>query len=248
MKKILSCFKIAAAGLLVISQLSFLGQSPVLAAGATLSLSPANGTFNRGCSFSVDVVLDTGGTNTDGTDSIIFYDPTRLLTTVTDIKNGTIYSDYPGNVVDSSAGKMNISGMSSISSGFSGAGVLATINFKVPDNAPTGAFQLKFDFDPTDKAKTSDSNVAERGTVTDVLNQVNDGSYTIGTGSCGGTTIVSPMPGKGGPVSTSSAITPPSKSPPQFPPKAPGASAATLIVAAVGGVLTILGLLGLVLL
>ncbi|MDO8638038.1 MAG: hypothetical protein Q7R43_00555, partial [Candidatus Daviesbacteria bacterium] len=53
--------------------------TPAFATGATLSLSPSTGIFNRGCSFSVDVLLDTGGVQTDGTDAILFYDPTRFI-------------------------------------------------------------------------------------------------------------------------------------------------------------------------
>src|SRR3990167_1935016 len=98
-----------------------------LASGATLSLSPASGTFNQGCSFSMDVLLDTGGIPTDGTDAILFYDPTRF--NVTKIRSGTIYSDYPGNTIDAQNGKISMHGLASISSAFTGQGVLASIDF-----------------------------------------------------------------------------------------------------------------------
>ena len=51
-----------------------------MAAAATLSLTPATGTFNRSCNFSIAVDVDTTGTQTDGTDAIVLYDP-RTMTT-----------------------------------------------------------------------------------------------------------------------------------------------------------------------
>ena len=44
-----------------------LSTSSVLA--STLSVSPATGTFNRGCTFIIDVNLDTQGAPTDGADA-----------------------------------------------------------------------------------------------------------------------------------------------------------------------------------
>lgn len=218
--------------------------SPVLATGATLSLSPATGTFNQGCSFSVDVLLDTGGIPTDGTDAILFYDPTRF--TATKIRSGTIYSDYPGNTIDAQGGKISINGLSSVSSAFSGTGVLTSVDFTVAAAAPAGISQIKFDFDPNDKAKTTDSNVVERTTVADVLNQVNNGNYTIGTGACG-TIGVTPVSG-GGPI----IITPvpvETKVPPQeFPKTPPGTFEDTMVIVGVGTLLVLLGILGLAIL
>lgn len=221
--------------------------STAFAAGATLSLSPASGTFNQGCSFSLDILLDTGGVQTDGTDAILFYDPTRF--TATKIRSGTIYSDYPGNSIDAQGGKITITGLSSVSTAFSGQGVLGSIDFTVAASAPTSVSQIKFDFDPNDKAKTTDSNVVERTTVSDVLNQVNDGSYTIGTGSCNS---IAPTPsvinynsgsGQGG---TEPVVT---KTPPQaFPKTPPGTFEDTMVIVGVGTLLVILGILGLAIL
>ena len=220
-----------------------------LAAGATLSLSPASGTFNQGCSFSMDVLLDTGGIPTDGTDAILFYDPTRF--NVTKIRSGTIYSDYPGNTIDAQNGKISMHGLASISSAFTGQGVLASIDFTIPQFAPTGATQINFDFDPNDKAKTTDSNVVERTTVADVLNQVNNGSYTVGTGNCNGVSVsptVTPVNRGGSSGQPGQGETQPA---PSFEPKPLPQSAdfnTTVVVASVGAMLIILGILGLALL
>lgn len=211
-----------------------------MAAGATLSLSPPTGTFNQGCSFSVDILLDTGGVQTDGTDAILFYDPTRFG--ASKIRSGTIYSDYPGNSIDAQNGKITVSGLSSVASAFSGQGILASIDFTVASAAPASATQIKFDFDPNDKAKTTDSNVVERGTVADILNQVSNGNYTIGTGSCLATGSATPAPIYQG--------SPGDQTPPAEPKPLPQSADfnSTVILVSTGAILIILGILGLALL
>ncbi len=160
--------------------------SPAQVFAASLSLSPASGNFNQGCNFSVNINLDTQGANTDGTDAIVFYDPSLL--SALSIVNGTIYPDYPSYIIDSQAGKITVSGLASVSQGFNGKGTLATINFQVQNNATPGPFTLKFDFDPNNLQKTTDSNVVERDTVVDVLKSVVNGNYTTAAGSCSGIT------------------------------------------------------------
>ncbi len=215
---------------------NFLLLTPSMVLAATLSLSPSTGNFNRGCTGSLVVELDAAGTQTDGSDAILKYDPSRI--NASSITSGTIYPDYPGNNIDSQTGKITISGLASVQQAFSGKGTLATINFSVPDNAPTGATSVKFEFDPNEKAKTTDSNVVERGTIVDVLNSVVDGNYTVGTGTCG-------KVGQGS-ISTGSTSTPSAEVKKTLPPA--GTETFTYTVAILGSVLTILGFLGLVLL
>lgn len=221
---------------------------PVLAAGATLSLSPTTGTFNKGCSFTLSINLDTAGAQTDGTDAIIFYDPTRFSAQA--IHSGTIYSDYPGNSIDSTNGKITISGLSSVSSAYVGTGTLATIDFTVIADAPAGTTQVKFDFDPTDKTKTTDSNVVERGTVSDILNQVVDGNYTIGTGACGSTNptgaVLTGSGNTGGTIIVTKTPVDPGVTKKPLPDS--GDFSSTALIAFAGSALAILGVLGLVLL
>lgn len=215
---------------------------PSVALAATLSLSPPNGTFNKGCSFALEIKLDTVGAQTDGTDAIVLYDQGKLL--ATSISSGSIYSDYPGNNIDDTSGKITVSGLASVSSAFSGTGTLATINFTVRETSSTGATMIKFDFDANDKTKTTDSNVVQRGTVLDILNSVSSGNYTIGTGTCGSVVTTLPKTGQGAvAVSTPSAQEIPLKT---LPPA--GSEQLTFTLTIVGSVLTILGILGLALL
>lgn len=221
------------------SIISLLFTSPALvfAAGSTLSLSPATGTFNKNCNFSLQVLLDTGGNDTAGTDVILNYDTTRFI--ANKISNGSIYPDYPGNNIDTQTGKVLISGLASATSSYKGSGILATVDFTVLESAPAGATQIKFDFDPNDKSKTTDSNVVEVGTMVETLNQVVNGNYVIGSGACGGL---------GGPNSTGSAtITQQPTQPPVVITPLPGTADSTTILALilVGGSLAFVGLFSL---
>lgn len=215
----------------------------VFAQTATLSLSPSSGTFNKGCPLTLQINLNTGGTQTDGTDAILAYDSTRF--SATSISSGAIYPDYPGNNIDDANGKITVSGLASVTAPFSGQGNLATVNLKVTDTAPSGVTQIKFDFDPNDKSKTTDSNVVERGTISDVLNSVVNGSYTIGTGSC--VAAGAPVAPGTGVATPSGAVVQPTPRPFEALPPA-GSEQLTLTLAIIGSVLTILGILGLALL
>ncbi len=218
---------------------------PVLA--STLSLFPSSGTFNKGCNFLLDIVLDTQGVASDGTDAILFYDPSRLSINTSGITSKTnIYPDFPGNNVDELTGKITISGLASVNTPFTGKGTLSTLQFSVKESAPTGATQINFDFDPNNKAKTTDSNVVERTTIVDTLNSVVNGSYVIGNGGCGGQTVTGS--GKGGPTDTgtpSGAINYPSDNIPIKTLPEGGTQELTFALAIFGSVLTVLGILGL---
>ena len=228
---------------------------PVSALAATLSLSPSSGTFNRGCSFTLAINLDTASSQTDGTDAILNFDPTRI--TASNITAGTIYSDYPGTNIDAT-GKITISGLASVAQPFTGSGVLASIAFSVPANAPTGAAQVTFDFDPANPTKTTDSNVVERNTVKDVLTSVTNGSYTIGTGACstqtqtgtsGGTSTSGGTTGGGSTVTGggSTYTTPGGVIPVKTLPPA-GSEILTYTLGIIGITLTFLGILGMAIL
>lgn len=219
----------------------------VYAQQASLSLSPTSGTFNKGCPFTLNIILNTGGAATDGTDVILIYDPSRF--SATSISSGSIYSEYPGNNVDDVNGKVTVSGLASVTSAFSGSGTLATVNLLVKENAPAGASQIKFDFDPNDKSKTTDSNVVERGTVSEILNSVVNGSFIVGTGTC----AVLPRTGVGTGQGTTGVGTP-SAVPSTIDQivdstgQGPGTKEFTFMLAIVGATLTILGIIGMALL
>jgi len=226
--------------------------SPTYALAAILSLSPSTGTFNTGCSFALDINLDTQGVSVDGTDVILIYDNSRF--SATSVNTGTIFAEYPGSGPDDAAGKVLVSGLASFTKSFSGTGTLATVNFTVKGSAPAGAAQVKFDFDSNNRTETRDSNVISKTINSDLLNSVVNGNYIIGTGTCASSSpapSILPKTGGQGAVSTPSAEIPVKKTLDQYVDKTgkgPGTSEFTFTIAIVGSVLTVLGILGIALL
>lgn len=153
--------------------------------GATLTLSPSSGTFNKGCSFNLDILLNTGSASSGGTDVVLLYDTTRF--TAVSVTEGAIFDDYGTPKIESSTGKVTINALSD--NGYRGSGRLATVKFSVVADAPEGTSQIKFDYNSSDKTLTTDTNVFEQGGTTDVLNQVTDGSFVIGSQACDSTTV-----------------------------------------------------------
>lgn len=147
-----------------------------------LSLDPRKARFNRGCDYKVQVKVDTGQFNVSGVDAILKYDPTKI--TAKSISNGSMFVDYPGNSIDSESGLVKISGLSSPETPITGKGILATVNISIPKTAQVGNATLDFDFDPSNRSKTTDSNLIEYGTLIDVLSEVSDNSYIISDGPC----------------------------------------------------------------
>lgn len=239
----LRSFKILVAVLsFAICVLSF--TSPAFA--STLSFSPATGTFNRNCPFALDILLDTKGVATDGTDAWFNFDASKFSAVSIDTQ-GKLYPEYPGNEINNDAGKIKVSGLASQTAPYSGSGKLATINFTVKETASTGVTQTTFDFDPNNKGLTNDSNVVEHGTTHETLDSVTNGSYTIGTGSCS-STPVPPAQGAGALGAPTGGATPSATFIPlkTLPPA--GSEKITYMFAIIGLSLTILGILGLVLL
>lgn len=232
----------------LVLSIQFLVIPSAYAATATLTLSPSTGTFNKGCNFSVDIVINTGGAATEGTDVILFYDPSRLK--ATSITPGTIYADYPGSAIDEANSKIKVAGLASVSSAFSGTGTVATVNFTVLPTAPMDtATQLKFDFDVSNKTSTTDSNVAQissPGTITDILDSVTNGSYNIGEGVCSGAVVDPKKPV--GAVSDGTIVNQTQKKTvDQIVGGKPGISLPTEILGVLGGALVIIGVLGMML-
>ena len=251
MKSKISNVKCQIFSVLSLLVLPFLWVTPALA--STLSLSPASGTFNRNCNFSLDINLDTQGIATDGTDSYLFFDSSKLTMNSIDT-NSNVYSNYPGSGIDSqNPNRILVSGLASVGKPFSGTGKLATINFTVKDAASTGVTQMTFDFDSNDRNNTKDSNVVQTAISSETLSSVINGNYTIGTGNCSGSTPASSPPiaqpnNQGGGFVPPVLATPSSNFIPlkTLPPG--GTEEVTATLAIIGSIFTILGILGLALL
>lgn len=146
---------------------------------ASFKLSPTSGTFNQNCASSVDIILDAEGGSTNAADIIIDYDPAKVE--VTQIKTGTVYTDYFGNVVDNTSGVIRLTGASFVGT-FTSSGVFATIQFKPKSSNTSSSFNIRFT--GASPYNTLDSNIADTNTSNDILSSVQNGTYNFGSGSC----------------------------------------------------------------
>jgi hypothetical protein len=148
--------------------LAFSIQPSLAFADASLSFSPASKSVMVGESFDVDVVLDTGGVETDGVDILISYDEMKL-----EAKNASLGNLYDNKINEdvSQPGKIVLQAVSDVGSGFVGKGNLAKISFKSIAGGPA---QVSFDMMGE---STTDCNVSANGE--DILASVSNGTYTV---------------------------------------------------------------------
>jgi hypothetical protein len=145
-------------------------------AAASLSFSPSSKSVAVGESFTVDILLDTKGAETDAVDAIVLYDSAKLEAT-----GASLRSLYENKLEENTGvtGKVILRATSSATSGYSGSGTLATITFNCLES---GTANVSFEFE---SGSTTDSNVASEGV--DILGSVSNGAYTITSGGIGGT-------------------------------------------------------------
>ena len=146
-------------------------------AAATLSFSPASKSVNTNDTFNVDVILNTGGSDTDGADVIVRYDGNKL--SLVSASLGSLYANKL-TADTSTSGKITFRATSTEITAFNGTGTFASMTFKA---IASGTANVYFDFTA---GSTTDSNVAYKGA--DILGSVANASYTIGTSTSGGTT------------------------------------------------------------
>lgn len=127
----------------------------------------------------VTIRVSTGGFTTDGTDLILNFDPQLLEVESNSVfKKGSVYAEYPVVSVDSRAGSVRISGITSVgSSGFNGTGEFATLTFKAK---ATGKASLIAEFKP---GLTTDSNIIQTKVADDVLSAVYNLDLAVGEGT-----------------------------------------------------------------
>lgn len=144
---------------------------------ATLGLTPTSASVALGKTFTVDIILNTGGEGIYGVDiNNLRFDP-QVFQVVdadtqaagTQIKAGTLMDMNVANTVDNTAGTIQFSQLASVGNMYTGAGTLASVTFKA---VKTGTSDISFDFTV---GSSIDTNVA--GTKDDILSAVTGGSY-----------------------------------------------------------------------
>ena len=143
--------------------------------GASLALDgPASVSLDE--KFEVDIILQTPA-RTDGVDVVITYDPKFLElipTGVSPAKTTSLYPEYPVNIHDTVNGRITISGAAGVGGvNFTGESKLAAVTFKTKIVG-----QTKVTIDYT-KGSSSDSNVVDSKTGSDILDEVSNLELTI---------------------------------------------------------------------
>ena len=164
---------------IIFSLLFVLGLSISIGAqAATLSLSPASGSYVAGDVFKVDIMLNPAGAPLDGVDIHYLNYPSSLSVVdasgdpVTQITPGSIFDNTVSNTVDSGNRRINFSQTCSGGDPYSGSTAsLASFYFKV---LSSGTASVTFNYST---GSTTDCNVASDGS--DVLSSVSNGSYTL---------------------------------------------------------------------
>jgi len=146
----------------------FLILFPKSVEAASLVLSPATESLDLDQTFTVEVVLDTAGSNSDSADVILKYDADKL--SVVSSVLGALYDNKARNDTGVS-GKITLRAYSSPGTFYNGQGTLATITFKAK---AVGTAIVYFDFIAN---STTDCNVSL--SKTDILTSVTGATYTI---------------------------------------------------------------------
>lgn len=173
--------------------------STVLAADASLNLSPAIGTYTIGSTFDISILVNPGSASVSGADANIAYDSTKLE--VVSITAGSTLWDLALKEANPATNTIRITGLVPLSTeAFTTQQTLAIIKFKA---LSLGSTQVTFNFQP--------SNVADQTTQSDVLATVTNGNYTISGGSDNGTS------GNNGNSGSRGGNTSPSRAPARLP-------------------------------
>lgn len=159
-------FRISVLVFLVFLLISIFGVRGVFAAEPSLLFSPEKVSARVGEKFDVVINVDTAGQKVGGVGAKVVFSNTNLK--VVSIRTGTIFDSFPTAAFDNNQGKIIISGIKlSMTSLFSGTGVLATVTFQTI--AP-GQSNIQFLFTP---GSTNDSNIAVTYGNGDILAKVN---------------------------------------------------------------------------
>lgn len=141
---------------------------------AVIILSASKPAVKVGESFAVSINISSRKPS-DGTDIILLYDPNLLSVESTSgkpVSVGSIYPEYPINS-DDKKGRIVVSGISSSPEGIIASGLFGTVTFKAKT---AGKTIIKLDFT---KGSTTDSNVTESGTSSDILEAVQNADVLI---------------------------------------------------------------------
>ena len=152
--------------LLSICALTVFFGSAVSAYAATLSLSPGSGSYSTNSTFTVRVVVNSGGQSINAAEGSLSFDPSQL-SVVSVSRTSSIFNLWVAEPSFSNgAGSISFSG--GLPSGYTGSGgTIMSVNFKAKGS---GSAKVSF---------SNASVLANDGQGTNVLSGMNGGTYTI---------------------------------------------------------------------
>jgi len=139
---------------------------------ATFSFDPAFSTFTQETDSVINIKINTGSNTSNAADIIINYNPEEIE--IIQVSSGSAYESYDGNIVDSSTGKIRLTGFSTTGI-LSGTRTFGTIKFRSKHGITQTSLSIEF----SGIGDTFDSNIADRNTSTDILGLVTDGTYSF---------------------------------------------------------------------
>ena len=152
------------------SQSTKIPQTAVQSKPTQIELAANQTEVSVGEQFSVFINVSSNK-ETDGADLIINYNP-KLLS-ASPLTLGTLYNDYPVNKIDSSLGKITVSGISTGPTGIIPNGLFGEVVFTA---LSPGQAAVTLDFAPS---STVDTNVIEKDSGKDILENVKNLEVTI---------------------------------------------------------------------
>jgi len=178
MKKIILLF-----GIIVLSAIGLLAGSNV-ASAADFWIAPASDTYKMECEYSVNIMIDTEGVDSNAADAVIEFNPAEIefidqVTNMpgTQVKPGTTYQMYPGNVINETEGRVYLTGFNVIG-GYNGSGVYGSLVFRSKPGITSTSFNFYYVV-----GGSTDSNIADMLS-NDILDGVAGASYNFIPGPC----------------------------------------------------------------
>lgn len=177
--------------LLLTAFLLFSSKESRAATNGSFRLVSTSTNLTQQCNYRVDIMVNTGGDNSNAADIEIHYDPSRIeiidskpAIPGVQILDGTAYEAYFGNTVDATTGVIRLAG-ASFSNNLNGEGLFATIEFKSRSSVASANFTITF----AGVGNTLDSNISETSTSLDILGSVQNLSFTFTPGTCTADTV-----------------------------------------------------------
>lgn len=171
-------FIIASVAFLALLSIPFFGKASLVGSTsqATLSVSPATGSYNPNDTFTVSVYMNTNGQNAVVSAAYLNYDRNSFQAVSIDT-TGSVFTMAMEKTIDANTGIIKITSGMPTPGVKTASGLVAKINFKALYGTTPSADNLTFRFTAGDS--TQSTVIKDDGLGTDILSGVYGGKYTV---------------------------------------------------------------------